>query len=133
MWSIVDRIKELIKYSGFQVAPAELGECPREEDCARLELLLTHSYAAEGLLRKHPRVKAAGVIGIYDASRGTELPRAYVELIPSGSKMSQQESESLAKEIDEFVRQNTSVHKYLRGGICFVDVVPARYIRSGLE
>ena len=68
------------------------------------------------------------MIGIYDAKRGTELPRAYIELIPTESKLSDQESEKLIKEIDEFVRKNTSVHKYLRGGIRIVDVVPARCV-----
>ncbi|CAK9779744.1 unnamed protein product [Cutaneotrichosporon oleaginosum] len=40
LWSVVDRVKELIKYKGFQVAPAEL----------------------EGLLLQHPRVIDAGVL-----------------------------------------------------------------------
>ena len=39
---IVDRLKELIKYKGYQVPPAEL----------------------EAVLVSHPRVKDAGVIGV---------------------------------------------------------------------
>ncbi|WYZ35152.1 hypothetical protein EsH8_I_001428 [Colletotrichum jinshuiense] len=50
----VDRKKELIKYKGFQVAPAEL----------------------EALLVTHPKIQDAAVIGI--DGEGTELPRAYV-------------------------------------------------------
>ncbi|GKT48210.1 putative acyl-coenzyme A synthetase [Colletotrichum spaethianum] len=50
----VDRKKELIKYKGFQVAPAEL----------------------ESLLVTHPKIQDAAVIGI--EGEGTELPRAYV-------------------------------------------------------
>ncbi|KAG5721096.1 putative 4-coumarate--CoA ligase 1, partial [Termitomyces sp. T112] len=50
---VVDRKKELIKYKGFQVAPAEL----------------------EGLLLNHPDVADAAVIGVYSESRATELPR----------------------------------------------------------
>ncbi|KAJ7036170.1 hypothetical protein C8F04DRAFT_1096350 [Mycena alexandri] len=53
---IVDRKKELIKYKGLQVAPAEL----------------------ESLLISHPQIMDAGVIGIYDELNATEVPRAYV-------------------------------------------------------
>jgi acyl-CoA synthetase (AMP-forming)/AMP-acid ligase II len=52
---IVDRLKELIKYKGHQVAPAEL----------------------EALLVSHPKVKDAGVIGVPMADGG-EAPKACV-------------------------------------------------------
>ncbi|XP_029713865.2 luciferin 4-monooxygenase [Aedes albopictus] len=52
---IVDRIKELIKYKGFQVAPAEL----------------------EAVLLKHPKVKDAAVIGVPDERVG-ELATAFI-------------------------------------------------------
>ena len=57
--SIVDRIKELIKYKGFQVPPAEL----------------------EAVLITHPAVADAAVIGIPDEEAG-ELPKAFVTLAP---------------------------------------------------
>ncbi|MFW2332449.1 AMP-binding protein [Ilumatobacter sp.] len=53
--SIVDRVKELIKYKGFQVPPAEL----------------------EALLIAHPKVADVAVIGIADEEAG-ELPKAFV-------------------------------------------------------
>ncbi|MBD0707245.1 MULTISPECIES: AMP-binding protein [unclassified Streptomyces] len=52
---VVDRVKELIKYKGFQVAPAEL----------------------EALLLTHEGVADAAVIGVVDAD-GTEIPKAFV-------------------------------------------------------
>jgi acyl-CoA synthetase (AMP-forming)/AMP-acid ligase II len=52
---IVDRVKELIKYKGYQVAPAEL----------------------EALLLTHPDVVDAAVIGVYDEAGG-EAPKAFV-------------------------------------------------------
>ncbi|XP_058465877.1 uncharacterized protein LOC131439176 [Malaya genurostris] len=52
---IVDRIKELIKYKGFQVAPAEL----------------------EAVLLKHPKVEDAAVIGVPNERVG-ELATAFV-------------------------------------------------------
>lgn len=54
---IVDRAKELIKYKGFQVPPAEL----------------------EGLLLTHPAVADAAVIPIPDDEAG-EIPKAFVVL-----------------------------------------------------
>jgi acyl-CoA synthetase (AMP-forming)/AMP-acid ligase II len=54
-YSIVDRLKELIKYKGFQVPPAEL----------------------EALLITHPDVADVAVIGVPDDECG-ELPKAFV-------------------------------------------------------
>ena len=53
--TIVDRVKELIKYKGYQVAPAEL----------------------EALLLTHPLITDAAVIGVTDAD-GEEVPKAFV-------------------------------------------------------
>ncbi len=61
-YSIVDRIKELIKYNGFQVPPAEL----------------------EALLITHPAVADVAVIGVPDEAAG-ELPKAFVALAPGAS------------------------------------------------
>jgi acyl-CoA synthetase (AMP-forming)/AMP-acid ligase II len=52
---VVDRLKELIKYHGYQVPPAEL----------------------EAVLVSHPKVKDAGVIGV-PTEDGDELPKACV-------------------------------------------------------
>ena len=52
---IVDRLKELIKFKGEQVAPATL----------------------EDILLRHDAVADVGVIGVPDVEAG-ELPKAYV-------------------------------------------------------
>ncbi|XP_060076476.1 probable 4-coumarate--CoA ligase 1 [Ylistrum balloti] len=57
---ITDRKKELIKYKGFQVAPAEL----------------------EDILLRHPGIQDAAVIGVQDEDAG-EVPRAYVVSKPN--------------------------------------------------
>jgi acyl-coenzyme A synthetase/AMP-(fatty) acid ligase len=104
-FSIVDRKKELIKYKGFQVAPAEL----------------------EGLLLQHEQIAAAAVVGIYDKSQATELPRAYVQLRPNLAKSvlgDARKAEEMAKEITEFVAKRTSNAKRLRGGVRFLQTVP---------
>ena len=54
-FAIVDRLKELIKYKGFQVAPAEL----------------------EALLVTHPAIADAAVIPLPDEEAG-EIPKAFV-------------------------------------------------------
>ena len=56
---VVDRVKELIKYKGFQVPPAEL----------------------EALLVSHPDVADAAVIGVPDDEAG-EIPKAFVVRTP---------------------------------------------------
>nr|XP_006821319.1 PREDICTED: 4-coumarate--CoA ligase-like 1-like [Saccoglossus kowalevskii] len=52
---VVDRLKELIKFKGFQVAPAEL----------------------EDILLTHPEIQDAAVIGVPDEYAG-ELPKAII-------------------------------------------------------
>ncbi len=59
---VVDRLKELIKYKGFQVAPAEL----------------------EAVLLTHPDVADAAVVGTPDPDAG-EVPSAFVVVRPGAS------------------------------------------------
>ncbi|TVY40710.1 putative 4-coumarate--CoA ligase [Lachnellula subtilissima] len=94
---ITDRVKELIKYKGFQVPPAEL----------------------EGILTGHDDVDDVAVIGVYDESQATEVPRAYV--VP---KKGIEAGKAKEKEIMEWLGKKVASHKRLRGGIRFVDVVP---------
>lgn len=98
-FTIVDRRKELIKYKGFQVAPAEL----------------------ESVLLQHPEVADAAVIGIESKEEATELPRAYIT--PS-RPLSSQEASSFALGVQDWVSQRVAPHKRLRGGIVIIDQVP---------
>lgn len=94
---ITDRVKELIKYKGFQVAPAEL----------------------EGLLVGCDLVDDVAVIGVYDERIASEIPLAFV--VPAkGVKRSGKK----AKEIVEFLGERVSNHKRLRGGVRFIDEIP---------
>ncbi|MFD0210763.1 4-coumarate--CoA ligase family protein [Streptomyces hirsutus] len=65
---VVDRVKELIKYKGFQVAPAEL----------------------EALLLTHPGIADAAVIGVYNDD-GNEVPHAHVVRRPSAPGLTESE------------------------------------------
>ena len=65
---VVDRVKELIKYKGFQVAPAEL----------------------EAQLLTHPGIADAAVIGVYNEDHN-EVPHAYVVRQPNAAGLSESE------------------------------------------
>jgi acyl-CoA synthetase (AMP-forming)/AMP-acid ligase II len=81
---VVDRVKELIKYKGFQVAPAEL----------------------EALLLTHPGIADAAVIGRYDDD-GNEAPHAYVVRQPSAADLTE-------AEIMMYVAERVAPYKRIR-------------------
>ena len=93
---ITDRIKELIKVRGFQVAPAELEE-----------LLLTNEH-----------VQDVAVVQVPDSDSG-ELPRAYVVLKPSADK-----KEVMEEYLKEWVKERVSPYKRINGGAVFVEKIP---------
>lgn len=68
-------------------------------------------------------VATAAVIGIYDKSQATELPRAYIEI--KGGRKSEKEEVEIAKDVIEFIKKKTSPQKQLRGGVRVLDKVPA--------
>lgn len=78
---------------GFQVAPAEL----------------------ESVIRDHPEVADAGVIGVQHPVTG-EAPKAFV-VIKLGSKVR-------ADDIREYVASRVANYKRLTGGVVFVESVP---------
>ncbi|MEU6920984.1 4-coumarate--CoA ligase family protein [Streptomyces sp. NPDC046631] len=81
---VVDRVKELIKYKGYQVAPADL----------------------EALLLTHPSVADAAVIGVYD-DEGNEVPKAYVVRQPSAPDLT-------ADDIMAYVAERVAPYKKVR-------------------
>ena len=92
---VLDRRKEMIKYKGFPVAPAEV----------------------EALLMEHPAVRDCGVVARADACTG-EIPVAFVVLREAFA-----ESKKLEEELCEFVAQHLTRYKQPRE-IRFVDSVP---------
>ncbi|CCU98441.1 unnamed protein product [Malassezia sympodialis ATCC 42132] len=105
LFFIVDRMKELIKYKGFQVSPAEL----------------------EDLLLSHPKIQDCAVVGVYVKEEATELPRAYVTPKPSALDLkssSQTDQDRLCQEILDWFNPKVANHKKLRGGVVFVAEVP---------
>jgi long-chain acyl-CoA synthetase len=92
---VLDRSKEMIKYKGFPVAPAEV----------------------ESLLLEHPAVRDCGVVARPDADAG-EIPCAFVVL-----REGFEPSDALDKELRNFVADRLAHHKQPRE-IRFVDAVP---------
>ncbi|KPM42945.1 hypothetical protein AK830_g3623 [Neonectria ditissima] len=95
---IVDRIKELIKVKGHQVAPAEL----------------------EAHLLDHPLVSDCAVIQVPDTHAG-ELPKAFVVKSAKAADMPEEET---VKQIHRHVEEHKARHKWLAGGIEFIEVIP---------
>ena len=93
---ITDRVKELIKYKGFQVAPAEL----------------------EGKLMDHPLINDVAVISVYNKDQETEVPRAYV--VHAKGKGGDEDAQEIVKWMDGKVAN----HKKLRGGVRFIEEIP---------
>ncbi|TVY68717.1 4-coumarate--CoA ligase-like [Lachnellula suecica] len=77
---IVDRMKELIKVKGNQVAPAEL----------------------EGVLLEHPELQDACVVGV--TIDGEEIPRAYVVPQEGAKLIGEEVADWLAKRVSKFKR-----------------------------
>lgn len=92
---IEDRIKEMIKVKGQQVAPAEL----------------------EDLLLGHPEVEDCAVLGIQDEYAG-ERPKAYVVL-----KKGVDQSEEVGRRLLQFVKDRKVRYKWIVE-IEFTDQVP---------
>ena len=92
---IVDRTKELIKYKGLQVAPAEL----------------------EALLVTHPAVLDAAVVRKADEEAG-EVPKAFVVLKPDEASRA-----TKAEAIMGFVTERVAPHKRIRH-LEFIDQIP---------
>ncbi|KAG9605991.1 acyl-CoA synthetases/AMP-acid ligases II, partial [Aureobasidium melanogenum] len=98
----MDRKKEMIKYKGNQIAPAQL----------------------EDLLLRHPSVQEAAVCATWDATQQTEIPIGYV-VLSSGIK--KQDHPALLQEIRHSVDSQVSGYKKLRGGLVVMDSLPKNH------
>jgi len=94
-YRVVDRRKEMIKYKGFAVAPAEV----------------------EAVLLEHPAVRECGVVGRPDSAAG-EIPVAFVALRDGFVT-----SRRMEEELCAFVADRLTHYKQPRE-VRFVDVIP---------
>jgi acyl-coenzyme A synthetase/AMP-(fatty) acid ligase len=92
---VVDRRKEMMKYKGFSIAPAEV----------------------EGVLLEHPAVRDCGVVSRVDES-GEEIPCAFVVLRDNCL-----ETEETSASLRDFVAERLSNYKMPRE-IHFAQSIP---------
>ena len=92
---VVDRRKEMMKYRGFSIAPAEV----------------------ESVVLEHSAVRDCGVVSRVDEG-GDEIPCAFVVLRPEHL-----ETSSTAKEIQDFVAERLTSYKMPRE-VHFVQSIP---------
>lgn len=95
---VVDRMKELIKYKGYQVAPAEL----------------------EALLMTHEAIADAAVVGYLRESDGEELPRAFLVLQQG---VDANDPAVSAEALMEWVAERVTPYKKIRM-VEFIDAIP---------
>ena len=86
--------QELIKVNGLQVAPAEL----------------------EAVLLEHPSVADVAAVGV--TLHSEEWPRAYVVLKEG------MQGQVTEQDIQSWIKPRVAKHKWLVGGVAFVDEVP---------
>lgn len=96
---ITDRIKELIKVQGHQVAPAEL----------------------EAHLLTHPAVNDCAVIQIPNEKTG-EVPKAFVVKSPNVGL--EENDRLIARSIQKHVEEHKARYKWISGGVEFIDEIP---------
>lgn len=98
---LTGRKKELIKFRGNQIAPAEL----------------------EAVLLLDPRVADAGVCGVYDQSLETEIPIGFVTLKPELVGDPGMQLNAL-REVKDFVNGRVAPYKKFREGLKHMDSLP---------
>ncbi|KAF4985875.1 hypothetical protein FDECE_16256 [Fusarium decemcellulare] len=109
---LTGRKKELIKFKGNQIAPAEL----------------------EAVLLLHPKVTDAGVCGVYDKGLDTEIVVGFVTI---SEDVVREEHPEMLKGIRDFVNERVAPYKRLREGLIHLDALPknasGKLLRRHLE
>ncbi|RAK88888.1 putative amp dependent CoA ligase, partial [Aspergillus costaricaensis CBS 115574] len=99
---VTDRLKEIIKYKGFQIAPSEL----------------------EDMLLHHPNVTDAAVCTVYNNAQATEVPLAYVSLSPETAELPSSEKQKVLDKIRSWMDSQLAGYKKLRGDIFHLQSLP---------
>lgn len=96
---LVDRVKDLIKVKGLQVSPSTI----------------------ENVLRLHPAVSDAAIVGVDDEMAG-ERPLAFV--VGTDQDMTDQQQQGLLLDLEQYVQDQLDESHWLRKRICFVEELP---------
>ncbi|KAK4054852.1 hypothetical protein OIV83_000776 [Microbotryomycetes sp. JL201] len=101
LW-IVDRLKEIMKIKGFQVAPADL----------------------EDALCSSPLVQDAGVTGVYNEEHATEYPRAWVVPFDKTLLKGGAAAEAFCHDLRKHIEAKYAPYKWIRGGFVLCEAIP---------
>ncbi|KAH7330246.1 hypothetical protein BKA65DRAFT_405001 [Rhexocercosporidium sp. MPI-PUGE-AT-0058] len=96
---LVDRVKDLIKVKGLQVSPSTI----------------------ENVLRLHPAVNDAAIVGVEDDVAG-ERPLAFV--VASNQDLTSEEYKVLLLDLEQHIQSQLDESHWLRQRICFVEDLP---------
>ncbi|KAH6719152.1 hypothetical protein BKA61DRAFT_731637 [Leptodontidium sp. MPI-SDFR-AT-0119] len=96
---LVDRVKDLIKVKGLQVSPSTI----------------------ENILRLHPAVNDAAIVGVEDEVAG-ERPLAFV--IAGNQDLTAEEYKGLLLDLEQHVQSQLDESHWLRQRVCFVEDLP---------
>lgn len=99
---VTDRLKEMIKYKGLQIAPSEL----------------------EDLLVQHESVVDAAVCAVYDDKEATEVPLAYISVTQAVLEKGDAEVRRTCQEVQRWIDGRVAGYKRLRGGVHHLQVLP---------
>ena len=99
---ITDRKKEMIKYKGFPIAPADLEALINSMDSVKECIVIP--------------VSAVSIEGLKDSEGSGEVPRAYVVM--------QDKSAVTESDIVRYVHDRVTPYKRLRGGVRIVKAIP---------
>ncbi|KAF2109678.1 amp dependent CoA ligase [Lophiotrema nucula] len=99
---VTDRLKEMIKYKGLQIAPSEL----------------------EDLLVQHPKVIDAAVCATYSSEEASEIPLAYVSLAEPHHLRPVGEIHEMMEEVRAWIDGQVAGYKKLRGGVFHLQELP---------
>lgn len=91
---LIDRKKEIIKYKGYQISPAEI----------------------EATIAQLPEVAQVCVVGLFDPVMHDDLPAAVVQVRQNCTLSEQRVIEHVSEKLADF--------KHLRGGVFFADELP---------
>ncbi|GAA5922980.1 uncharacterized protein JCM15063_003488 [Sporobolomyces koalae] len=100
--TITDRLKEMLKVKGFQVAPSDL----------------------EDSLCASPLVADAGVTSAYHEEHATEYPRAYVVPFDKACLVPGPKAEQFAHTLRLHIEGKHAPYKWIRGGFVVVEAIP---------
>lgn len=99
--TITDRLKDVIKYHGFQVSPSEL----------------------EGFLFQDTRIADCAVLGVVDPKDGSELPWAFVVASNSVAEDKDQRK-TIEKEILDSVNSKVAANYKKLRGLTWIEALP---------